>query len=116
MVDAEIESADTPLPRIPPMRTVLSTELRTGGLTVEPELVIAAVQDEVHTNETITDGYTVLNLGASYSKPIGNTIHRFTIRGFNLTDELYYNHSSFIKDRAPEIGRGVRVTYSIRAF
>lgn len=35
---------------------------------------------------------------------------------FNLGDRLYRNHSSFIKDLAPEIGRGVRVTYIMRFF
>ena len=35
---------------------------------------------------------------------------------FNLGDRLYRNHSSFIKDLAPEIGRGVRFTYMVRFF
>jgi iron complex outermembrane receptor protein len=35
---------------------------------------------------------------------------------FNATDRLYRNHLSFIKDVAPEIGRGVRFTYTLRFF
>ena len=37
------------------------------------------------------------------------------VRGFD-GDRLYRNHSSFIKDLAPELGRGVRVTYMVRFF
>ena len=33
---------------------------------------------------------------------------------FNIGDQLYRNHSSFIKDLAPEIGRGVRFSYMLR--
>jgi hypothetical protein len=35
---------------------------------------------------------------------------------FNLGDRLYRNNLSFIKDFAPEIGRGVRLTYTLRFF
>jgi iron complex outermembrane receptor protein len=35
---------------------------------------------------------------------------------FNLGDRLYRNHVSFLKDLVPEIGRGVRLTYSMRFF
>jgi len=37
-------------------------------------------------------------------------------RPANLGDRLYRNHLSFIKDFAPEIGRGVRLTYTLRFF
>jgi iron complex outermembrane receptor protein len=42
--------------------------------------------------------------------------HVVSVTGYNLTDELYRNHTSFIKDLAPEIGRGVKVGYSLRFF
>jgi len=32
----------------------------------------------------------------------------------NLANVLYRNHTSFIKDRAPEMGRRVRVSYAVR--
>ena len=40
--------------------------------------------------------------------------HVFTISGCNLGDAFYRNHLSFIKDIAPEIGRYVRLNYSLR--
>jgi iron complex outermembrane receptor protein len=38
------------------------------------------------------------------------------VNSFNLSDRLYRNHSSFIKNLAPEIGRGVRFTYRVQFF
>ena len=35
---------------------------------------------------------------------------------FNMGDTLYRNHLSFIKEFAPEMGRGFRVTYTLRFF
>ena len=43
-------------------------------------------------------------------------VHVVGFSGYNLTNERYRHHTSFIKDLAPEIGRGVKVTYSLRFF
>ena len=32
----------------------------------------------------------------------------------NVTNALFRNHTSFIKDRVHEMGRGVRVNYAVR--
>jgi len=37
-----------------------------------------------------------------------------TVRLDNATNELYRNHLSLIKDFVPEMGRNVRVVYSLR--
>ena len=42
--------------------------------------------------------------------------HVVSFTGYNLTNALYRNHTSFTKDLAPEMGRGVRVGYSLRFF
>jgi iron complex outermembrane receptor protein len=104
------------LPRIPPLRGRLGFEAHTRGFTVRPELILVADQDRVFTNETRTPGYSVFNITGSYTfigKHIANT---FAVNAFNLTDRLYFNHVSFIKDYAPEIGRGVRFSYTLRFF
>ena len=43
-------------------------------------------------------------------------VHILSVAGYNLTNELYRNHMSFIKGFAPEIGRGVKFGYSLRFF
>ena len=42
--------------------------------------------------------------------------HMLAFTGYNLTNALFRNHMSFIKDLAPEMGRGVKVGYSLRFF
>ena len=58
----------------------------------------------------------MLNLKGSYTFAQQHLAHQFSVNVFNLSDRLYRNHSSFIKDLAPEIGRGLRLTYTVRFF
>jgi iron complex outermembrane receptor protein len=58
----------------------------------------------------------VVNLKASYTYAQQHLAHHIAVKVFNLSDRLYRNHSSFIKDLAPEIGRGLRLTYTVRFF
>ncbi len=115
-VNAELTATDTPIPRIPPLRVRLGLDARYKGLSVKPEVVMADRQSRVFSTETDTAGYTVLNLNASYTIPSQHFSHHIAFNAFNLGDRLYRNHLSFIKDIAPEIGRGLRVTYSMKFF
>ncbi len=115
-VDAQDMDTNTPLPRIPPLRGKVGLDFNHGEFRVTPELILASQQHQTFTGETRTPGYGVLNLKASYTYAQQHLAHQFAVRVFNLGDRLYRNHSSFIKDLAPEIGRGVRVTYSVRFF
>ena len=116
LVEATLTPTGEPLPFIPPLRGTLSLDLPYGGFTVSPRLSFAARQDDVHRSETETAGYAVVDLRASYVWPGQHTAHVLTLTGYNLTNALYRNHTSFIKDFAPESGRGVRVGYSLRFF
>ena len=115
-VDARLTATNEPLPRIPPLRGTLSLDLPYGGFTVSPELEFAGAQDRVFHDETETEGYSVVNLRASYVWPRQHAAHVLSFTGYNLTNALYRNHTSFIKDLAPEMGRGVKVGYSVRFF
>ena len=86
------------------------------GLTIAPELNLVATQDAVFPEETPTSGYAVPNLRPSYVWALQHMAHILTVSGYNLMNELYLNHTSFIKDLVPEIGRGVKVGYSLRFF
>ena len=115
-VDAQDTNTDTPLPRIPPLRGKIGLDFDLGKLRIHPELVVASEQNQTFTGETRTPGYGVVNLKASYTYAQQNVAHQFAVKVFNIGDRFYRNHSSFIKDLAPEIGRGVRVTYILRFF
>lgn len=116
LVDAELSATGRPLPRIPPLRSRLGLDLRAKGFSFRPELVLAARQKDVYFEESPTAGYGVVNLGASYTIPRQHFAHHFTAEIYNVGDRIYRNHSSFIKDLAPEIGRGIRVAYVMSFF
>ncbi len=115
-VDAQETVDHTPLPRIPPLRGKVGLDFNRGGLRIAPELILASQQHQTFTDETRTPGYAVVNLKASYTIAQQHLAHQFSVDVFNIGDRLYRNHSSFIKDLAPEIGRGVKFTYMIRFF
>ena len=116
LVDAKLTRTNEALPRIPPLRGQLSVDVSYRGFTITPEWIFASKQDRVFRDETETDGYSVLNMRASYVWPKQHMVHILSVAGYNLTNELYRNHTSFIKDLAPEIGRGVKFGYSLRFF
>jgi iron complex outermembrane receptor protein len=114
-VDAQLEDG-TPLPRIPPVRGRVGLDWRFRSLSLRPEAVFVGEQDQLFPTETRTAGYALFNVVASYTIPRPHYAHIFSVNAFNLGDRLYRNHLSFIKELAPEIGRGVRFTYTVRFF
>jgi iron complex outermembrane receptor protein len=116
VVRATLTDGDVSLPRIPPVRARFGAEWRWKGLTVKPELALAAKQDRLYPGETETDGWAVFGTNAFYTIATRHVMHTFSVTGFNLNDRLYRNHVSFIKDFAPEIGRGVRFGYTMNFY
>lgn len=116
MVRAELVDLDMDLPRIPPARARVGLDFRYKGLSVRPEAVFAADQKRVFPLEKPTAGYGIVNVGGSYTIGGQHSAHIFTVNAYNLTDRLYRNHTSFIKELVPEIGRGVRFGYTVRFF
>ncbi len=114
-VNAQLKTGQ-PLPRIAPLRAHVGLDVHKGNLSVRPEFVAVGRQDRIFTNETPTAGYGTANLTASYVIPTKHAAHVFSINAFNLNNKLYYNHISFIKEISPEIGRGIRFSYTIRFF
>ncbi len=115
-VNAELKETGTPLPRIPPMRGRVGLDWRYKAFDVKPEVSFVKDQDRIFPTETRTAGYTLFDLSASYTIAHPHYAQVFSVNAFNLGDRLYRNHLSFIKDLAPEIGRGVRFSYTIRYF
>ncbi len=116
LVNAEIRQGSIPLPRIPPVRGRLGVDWHYKGFTIAPELQLTNKQDRVFTTETPTAGYVLCNLKGSYVIAGPHKIHQFGVNFYNAADVLYRNHLSFIKEFAPEIGRGVQVSYTLRFF
>jgi iron complex outermembrane receptor protein len=115
-VDAQLRASNTPLPRIPPVRGRVGLQITKGGFVIRPELLLANWQWQIFPTEEPTAGYVVGNLIATYTFATQHTLHSFGLNFFNAGDKLYRNHLSFIKQFAPEIGRGVRFTYTLHFF
>ena len=114
-VNAELKDGRS-LPRIAPLRGRFGLDVHYNNLGVKPEFVAVGNQDRVFENETPTAGYGVFNVTGSYIIPSKHFANIFTINAYNLGNRLFYNHISFIKDISPEIGRGVRFSYTIRFY
>jgi iron complex outermembrane receptor protein len=115
-VNAKLTESDTPLPRIPPVRGRVGLEMRFKGLLVNPEVVMANHQDRIFPTETPTAGYAVFNISGSYLFARQHSANIISFNFFNVGDTLYRNHLSFIKEFAPEMGRGFRATYTLRFY
>jgi len=113
-VRGELIPQNKPLPRIPPLRGTLGLDWRYKAFSVRPELVLANRQLRVFDHETPTAGYAVFNLNASYAFVTRRAAHIISFNAYNLSDKLYRNHLSFIKGIAPEIGRNLRLNYTLR--
>ncbi len=115
-VNAELTGLGTPLPRIPPVRGRVGLDLRAGRWSLAPEAVLVNQQTRTFTTESPTAGFALFNLRGAYTVTTQHTVHLFGVNVFNTGNRLYRNHLSFIKEVAPEIGRGVSISYSVRFF
>ena len=115
-VDAEFPELGRHAPRIPPLNGQVKLDVPFRGLRIAPRLRWAARMDRLYAGETPTDGYAVVDLTVSWLLLTGNATHHVSLVGHNLTDAVYRHHTSVIKDVAPQMGRGVRISYSVRFF
>ena len=103
------------LPRIPASRIGVKFDGDWNHWHGMVEVYRVGKQDKLAEYETETAGYNMLNIGAHYSTRIGGVPTQFYARLNNLTDELAYSHTSFIKNAAPLTGRnltaGIRVIF-----
>ncbi|XYJ12293.1 TonB-dependent receptor domain-containing protein [Telluria sp. B2] len=108
MVRARFEDgANRNIPRIPPHRFGAKLNADWQSWHGMVELVRVGRQDDVARYEGETGGYNMLNIGTHYTTRIGNVPAQFYARVNNLTDELAFNHTSFIKNAAPLPGRNL---------
>ncbi|WP_426078546.1 TonB-dependent receptor domain-containing protein [Janthinobacterium sp. PSPC3-1] len=114
-VRAKLADGGGNLPRIPAQRLGVKFDANWQAWNGMAEFYRVGKQDKVAAFETDTPGYNMLNLSASYNTRLAGTPTQFYLKANNLTNELAYSHTSFIKNAAPLTGRnltaGVRVTF-----
>jgi iron complex outermembrane receptor protein len=113
-VEGTLKVEDEPLPRIPPLRFRGGLRYQRNAFQAGGDVSIVAAQDRLFPTETKTDGYQLGRLYASYSFGHGAVAHTLTARLENVTNELYRNHLSLIKDLVPEMGRNFRLLYNVK--
>ena len=103
------------IPRITPERDIYKVSYTGDGLKVALSLTDVADQTDTAEDETVTNGFEMLNLNVSKTVELSSG-HSLTLSMFgkNLLDEVARNHSSFVKDEVPMAGRnlGIRASYS----
>jgi iron complex outermembrane receptor protein len=115
-VRARLTATDEALPRIPPVHGRLEVTGRAGAFTFGPDVTFSARQSEVFRNETPTSGWVNFGFNGSWERQGSHSSHLVALSAFNLGNTTYRLHTSFLKDLAPEIGRGVKVSYTMRFF
>jgi len=97
------------LSRIPATRLGLGFEVQQEKLDFGAKFVRSFKQDKLGHHEETTPAFSLLNAYASYDFSAGDSAGQVFLRGYNLTDELAYNHASLLKQFAPLPGRSVEI-------
>lgn len=97
------------LPAMPPQKISVSLATNIGPAMVSLDIENADDQTDTATDELATDGYTSVDLSASWQP---EAYEGLSITGVirNLTDEEIRHHTSPLKDLLPEAGQDIRIT------
>ncbi|MBQ4812465.1 TonB-dependent receptor [Pseudoalteromonas luteoviolacea] len=102
------------LPRIPSNKLGVNYAFEKGPFKADMTITRYLEQDKVTSYETVTKGYTLVDASLSYDFAVQGIDMVGYMNLENLTDELGFVHSSFIKDQAPLPGRNLKL--GIRAY
>ncbi|KPZ54542.1 putative TonB-dependent receptor precursor [Pseudoalteromonas sp. P1-13-1a] len=102
------------LPRIPANKLGSELQYNVGDLQLTLTGTHYFEQNDISAFETKTDGYTIVDAQANYQLSLGAIDTQLYLNVDNITDELGFVHSSFIKDKAPLPGRNFR--FGIRGY
>lgn len=113
-VRAKIKDGGGNLPRIPAARLGGRLDGDWGPLSADVEYYHVFGQDKTADFETETPAYNMVNATLAYHIDLGTKAKaELFVRGTNLTNELAFNHASFIKNASPLRGRNV--VFGLRA-
>lgn len=119
--DLRADDGDNPLPAIPPARGALRVRRDVPRWFAELGVERGARQDRVYPGaaldgtplETPTAGYTLLNGSAGIRWDARGALHTITLSADNLTDEVWRDHLSRIREVAPQPGLNLRLLYRV---
>jgi len=107
-VNADLRRQDDNLPRISPGRLGGRYNYAAGPVSGEVEYYHTFAQGEFASYETRTPGYEMVNATLAYRFDLSQAKNvELYVRGTNLTNELAFAHTSFVKNQSPLRGRSV---------
>lgn len=105
---------DNYLPRVPANKLGGTINWQIADFDISTTATHYFAQNKIAFNETSTAGYTLLDAAVSYQFNLASVDSSVYLKANNLTNELAFVHSSFIKEIAPLPGRNIAI--GIRAF
>ena len=102
------------VPRLPPLRFGFQLDCTKGNWSSNLRLTRGEAQNHPGNNDTATAGYVLLNLGAEYQvlDLKGADVMVFA-KANNLLNENIRNSTSYLRNFAPEPGRGVELGFRV---
>lgn len=107
-VRAKNRDSGEDLPRISPLRLGLGLNYTYNRFGSSLDVLHGFKQTKVAENELPTDSYTSVNATATYLLPTTLRLEAFA-KAYNLLDDEIRDHTSFLKDIAPQRGRSLLV-------
>jgi iron complex outermembrane receptor protein len=97
-----------PLPRIAPLRLGTGLHYQKNSFGARVDVLHAFKQDRTSENELVTDSYTNLSAIFTYKLPTKLGLELYA-KANNLLDQEIREHTSFLKDIAPQAGRSLLI-------
>ena len=102
------------VPRMPPLRFGTQIDYAKNKWSTYFRVTRGQAQEYAGENETETSGWVLMNVGVQYeAKSYADSKLLFYLKGNNLLDQDIRNSTSYLKNFAPEPGRGVQVGFQI---
>ena len=114
VVEGKLEAGGY-IPRMAPARNFYSASYSSNGYTYSAVLKDVADHEDVAEDETMTDGYKMLNLRVGKEYEILGANLKVSAFANNVLDQVARNSTSFVKDAVPlpgrNVGLNIRLTY-----
>ena len=114
VVEGKLEAGGY-IPRMAPARNFYSASYSSNGYTYSAVLKDVADHEDVAEDETMTDGYKMLNLRVGKEYEILGVNLKVNAFANNVLDQVARNSTTFVKDVVPlpgrNVGLNIRLTY-----
>lgn len=112
-ISGELDNGDD-APRLPPGHDGVRLNWQAQDWQADLSVVYGKAQSQPGTNELPTASYQRIDMTVSRIFELANVEYSLMLKGRNLGDEEIRSASSFIRDYAPESGRGIELALQMR--